>query len=236
MELKYEPPTPNLDILALALFERTGRGIIIDSLIKTKMADEPEVECPICLVYKRRDEFVLTTCEHKVCTPCVVQLLKVTRRCPLCRQEISAFDTSWLVGGEPLMKPFTTIYDGVYVQGQTVGLASYHFSEEESYISYESAPLIWRLDDGTPPPEKKPFENASFNLETRTFTGDINWTPVSFNGDAKWVYRIVFSEDFMEIESGEVKAFDSSENTRSPHKYGVHLFYARILDLERSVL
>lgn len=199
------------------------------------MADDPE--CPICLSSKSLDAFTLTICDHKVCNTCMVGLLKVTRRCPICRRDISPFDTTWLVGGDPLIKPFTTIYDSVYVQGHTEGLASYHFSEEESYISYAAAPPIWRLDNGQPPPEKKLFENCSFNPETRTFTADVNWTPVAFHGDAKWVYRIVFSEDFMEIESGEVKAYDDHEQKKLPeHMYGLHLFYTKVLDLERLIL
>ena len=129
-----------------------------------------------------------------------------------------------------------TLFGGIYVQGGTEGLASYHFAEQESYISYSAAPFFWRLDDGSPPPVRKPFLNTSYDMETRTFRGIINWSPVNWNGNSKWIYRIVFSEDFMTIESGEVITYDAQgEETAETHVYGQHLFYMRVFDIEQLI-
>ena len=51
------------------------------------------------------------------------------------------------------------IHNKIYIQGNQIGLASYHFSFDEDgpYISYESAPSFWLLDDGSRPPSKKFF-------------------------------------------------------------------------------
>ena len=54
----------------------------------------------------------------------------------------------------------------------TEGLASYHFNSlEDCYISYDAAPETWRLDDGCRPPSKKPWEEVSYDPETRIFRG-----------------------------------------------------------------
>jgi len=58
-------------------------------------------------------------------------------------------------GGQKLVEYPTTIFGGIYIQWNMEGLASYHFEEEESYISYSAAPPYWRLDDGSPPPVRK---------------------------------------------------------------------------------
>ena len=58
---------------------------------------------------------------------------------------------------------------GIYVQGQQtsqeIGIASYHFTEDSGpYICYYKAPdMGWKLEDGTYPPEKKPFVHHSFD-------------------------------------------------------------------------
>lgn len=121
----------------------------------------------------------------------------------------------------------TTIYGSVYVQCDTEGLASYHFTEYDSYISYSSAPFYWRLEDGTLPPAKKPFTNPTFDPSNRTFRAVVHWSPVSFAGDAKWVYTMVFSEDYMRIESGEVICFNAQGESTHTDSYGVHLVYKR---------
>jgi uncharacterized membrane protein YagU involved in acid resistance len=94
----------------------------------------------------------------------------------------------------------------VYVQVGGLGIASYHFdNERDCYISYERAPPQWKLDDGSAPPSKVPFEATSFEPETRTFRGTVNWTP-SFDGSRKWKFSIVFAEDFCCIVDGKVEA------------------------------
>lgn len=190
-------------------------------------------ECPICLETHQNADMAETACTHKLCKSCIIRLLKTSSRCPVCRQRISPFNSMCVDTREMLMEPFSTIFDSIYVQGGTKGIASYHFSEEESYISYAAAPPIWRLDDGSSPPEKKPFEETSYDPHIRIFKGVINWTPVSFHGDSKWVYEIKFSEDFMEIEGGEVTAYDIEGNKqRETHLFAYHLFYCRLLDYD----
>ena len=64
----------------------------------------------------------------------------------------------------------------VYVQGNTVGLASYHFNSiNDCYISYSSPQCsMWpALDNGDRPPTRKPFVNISIDEVKRTFRGDI---------------------------------------------------------------
>ena len=150
--------------------------------------------------------------------------------CPYCRQVISVFDV--ICNGEALIKRPDTIFGGIYVQGNTIGLASYHFQEEESYISYSAAPPFWRLDDGSSPPVRKPFENSSYDPLTRTFNAVVHWSPVTFHGDLKWNYRIVFSEDFMTISGGEVTAYQNKNVPSDVHVYGQHLVYARVFDID----
>ena len=49
-----------------------------------------------------------------------------------------------------------------------IGAASYHFEdgvgEGQCYISYESAPARWKLDDGSRPPARKYFESPMYAL------------------------------------------------------------------------
>ena len=100
------------------------------------------------------------------------------------------------------------ITNKVYAQQNTVGLASYHFdgflegSGDKAYISYANAHSSWNLDNGQSPPAKKYFENAHYDRKTQTFSGTINWSPTTFNGDQKWVYKMIFSHDFNTIQGG----------------------------------
>eukprot|EP00435_Cladocopium_sp_Y103_P026482 s2911_g6.t1 len=41
----------------------------------------------------------------------------------------------------------------------------------DCYISYDAAPETWRLDDGSRPPPKKPWEEVSYDPDTRIFRG-----------------------------------------------------------------
>ena len=113
----------------------------------------------------------------------------------------------------------------IFVQGNTVGLASYHFETGSPYISYASAPPTWKMDDGSSPPSKKYFEDWSYDAETRTFTGDITWSPVAFAGRNRWEYKMVIDEEFTQIESGTVDVYEPS-GVESQHKFGVHLNYS----------
>lgn len=128
-------------------------------------------ECPVCYTVLIEEDTLVTKCEHKFCRSCVIKLLKdsPSATCPVCRQKISAFDITTLLSGKVLLERPTTIFGGVYVQGNTEGLASYHFNEDESYISYSAAPPYWLLDNGSAPPVKKLFLNSTYDPATRTF-------------------------------------------------------------------
>merc|ERR1719238_1609018 len=99
--------------------------------------------------------------------------------------------------GNLLAEPDTdTPFGCIFVQRGGLGLASYHFdAPDDCYISYAEAPANWRLADGTPPPDKKPWVEHSYDPDTFTFRGVITWSP-TFSGMDRWEYEIVFSEDF----------------------------------------
>lgn len=104
-----------------------------------------------------------------------------------------------------------TLEGAIFVQCGTVGMASYHFGEHNvckgCYISYESAPAHWVLDDGGAPPLQKAFENATYDATTRTFRGTVTWEPVGFGG-ARWEYCIVFNRALDAIVDGSCIGFD----------------------------
>lgn len=133
-------------------------------------------------------------------------------------------------------------WGNVFVQFHTVGLASYHFispdgeNEDGAYISYESVRCSdWPpLDDGSPVPSRVPFTNRSYDPETRTFRGTISWFETygtCWQGNALWLYEIVFDSEFLCIISGGVtmssdeQLMSTSHNIHQPHNYGEHLNY-----------
>ncbi len=194
------------------------------------------MECPICLCVK--EDIFTTKCKHNFCRSCVIQLITdavAEAKCPVCRQSLHPYDVTCAANGKALMEKPTTIFGGVYVQSGTEGLASYHFNEEESYISYSAAPPYWRLDDGSAPPNKKPFLHSTYDPAIRSFRAVVDWSDINFGGSAIWIYRIVFSEDFMEIESGEVLSYGSAGQKRDWHVYGQNLAYVRLTKQELRI-
>ena len=114
--------------------------------------------------------------------------------------------------------------------GDTYGVASYHFDDLASpYISYENAPPTWALSDGTPLPRRKPFLAPAYDAETRTFRGEVVWEPPTNDGQARWVYRMVFSETFGAIEGGEVEMFGPDGARLDTRRFGQDLFYRRMV-------
>lgn len=127
-----------------------------------------------------------------------------------------------------------TICGNVYVQGGMEGLASYHFEKDgysfdRSYISYASAPPYWRLSNGSPPPKKKHFENSSYDAHTKTFKGTVDWSPLNFNGDSRWEYRMVFSDNLLEIEGGEIVCIDAEGGNKEILSFGRDIFYEKLI-------
>ncbi|CAK9058363.1 unnamed protein product [Durusdinium trenchii] len=164
------------------------------------------LECPICL--GNVEDPCTAPCKHVYCRHCILQVLlssppEWAGSCPLCRTHISVYNLQ--KDGKLLMEPeVQSLWGCIFVQSGKIGLASYHFdSLEDCYISYAAAPSSWRLDDGNPPPERKSWTEVSYDEETRTFRGLIEWDP-AFHGTHKWVYRIEFSEDFAGIIGGEI--------------------------------
>ena len=158
-----------------------------------------------------------TKCGHVFCRDCFLQTLKSQRpwnrgKCPLCRALVTVYNTLDLASDAPLDVPdVDTIFGSVYLQGGSVGQASYHFdAPDDVYISYENAPARWTLDDGSPPPKQKQFVDPHYDEATRTFTGTIHWSDSPFNGDSRWDYTMVFSDDFSLICSGSLRTFSVS--------------------------
>jgi len=114
-----------------------------------------------------------------------------------------------------------SLFGLTYIQHGHIGVASYHFVREgEAYISYKHAPEQWRLDDGTSPPLQKPFIDPHYNTETRTFTGQIEWAPMTFGGDARWEYTMIFSPDMNKIVDGMVKTFKPDGSAGCDMEFG----------------
>ena len=96
----------------------------------------------------------------------------------------------------------------IFDQGQ-IGMASYHFLETGPYICYSSQ--IWKLDDGVSyPPHEKMFEDYTYDADSRTFKGDITWAPITFSGNNRWEYTIVFDEEFTKISGGTVECYSTT--------------------------
>lgn len=62
------------------------------------------------------------------------------------------------------------------------------------------------MDNGQRFPTKKPFLETSFDADSRTFQGDIDWSETTVNGgQTLWIYELVFSEDYGMISGGTVQ-------------------------------
>ncbi len=138
-----------------------------------------------------------------------------------------------LVDTEPEIMDLGTLEGLVFVQSDTVGLASYHFDAgDDVTIDYSNAPNGWHLDDGEPFPAKKPFVDMSFDGDL-TFRGTIDWSEPegsTVDGNQTWVYTMIFDEDFETIESGNLLTFDSDGGQTGDLAFGVDLIYARYDD------
>ena len=113
-----------------------------------------------------------------------------------------------------------------------VGLASYHFEENESYISYEH-PLCgqWpRLDDGSPIPSRVLFRETTFDPTERVFRGSICWQDdyqTTWQGCRKWIYSIKFDQHYTFCIGGTVRS--DTQHSNDLHEmsiFGLDLLYA----------
>lgn len=152
----------------------------------------------MCFSCFRNNELIALPCHHTLCKSCVLTPSGAwSKECRVC-QKIYFYSDLQIpqVNHKALVSPFGQ----VYAQKLGVGVASYHFNEEQPYISYENAPEEWKLDDGNKPPAKKEFTNWNYDKDARKFSGEIRWEPVTFKMDNLWVYELVFNEKFTEIE------------------------------------
>ena len=194
---------------------------IDEQLLEDKNVDESH-DCPICLREIEPDLEARTICGHVYCMICLFKVLRTSNHCPYCRAPMTVRDVSWR--GAFLVKPTLNPFGSIYVQGGTIGLASYHFDEDltQCYISYVRAHNSWRLMDNSRPPNKKFFEGATYNDETRTFYGIINWGNNPFRTQeniTRWEYNFTFSEDFSHIISGTCKMFDKDDQEQESHTF-----------------
>mmetsp|Transcript_51752 Transcript_51752/g.123162 ORF Transcript_51752/g.123162 Transcript_51752/m.123162 type:complete len:322 (-) Transcript_51752:75-1040(-) len=137
-------------------------------------------------------------------TPSVPPHLTVTNNMQLLHERKGKLPTE---GARPTGSN-ASIFGHTYVQWGEVGFASYHFEKNgEAYISYESPFCngFPSLDDGSPLPQRKWFTQPTFDEETRTFRGVINWDPTSFKGAVCWEYEMLFSEDLSRIQAGHIR-------------------------------
>lgn len=198
-------------------------------------SQQNDLECAICFSWLK--EKCVLPCGHEFCKECIYPLLRTSFQklhrkifnCPMCRKELSFHD---IICDSTNLFPSQqkSIFGCVYVQGICKGLASYHFdSTEYCYISYSSPRcLMWpALSDGSRPPLKKPFENHSFDPESRTFRGDIVWSPNSWENSILWKYEMIFSEDFDTIEGGCVKGYNTEDEEPNCDYFGKELIYNR---------
>ena len=189
-------------------------------------------ECAVCL--GELDRPCRTACGHSYCEACLRSTFKSRRpwnrgRCPLCRAAVSLYDTVDAAGGAPLERPaVSTIFGCAFLQNGRPGVAAYHFdAPDDCYISYAAAPDAWRLDSGEKLPVRKPFDSPRWDAATRTFTGVVDWSATPLHGDARWEYRMVFSDDFAVICGGEMRALDAGGRQTGAHAFPADLRYVR---------
>lgn len=181
---------------------------------------EGQSDCPICLGPLKSP--CQAACGHVFCRRCIIQAFAMrppswAGECVLCRRPASMYSLMD-PEGNPLARPsITSLFGCVFVQRSSrLGFASYHFdAEDDCYISYEGAPNSWRLDDGSKPPERKPFQDCRYDPSTRTFQGVVDWDPPFF-GDTHWEYTLTFAEDFSAVVDGVMTGHGPPMSFRPP--------------------
>jgi len=198
-------------------------------------------ECPIC--YGKCGQFgFITPCRHAFCGSCFLRSIKrqltynsrlrLNLKCVYCQQTYSASKLKLASGdssGFSEVTPTSSPYNEVYIQGDKIGIASYHFTDNGVYINYENRPPNWMLTNGEAPPTHKYFENVTYDAETREFMGEIVWGDISLEPNiTKWIYRFQFSEDFNIIKKGTVDHVSTDGLVDHTSVFGEQLIYCRL--------
>jgi len=113
-----------------------------------------------------------------------------------------------------------TVWGNTICQGLCMGMASYHFLEGvvdndgsgsgfRAYISYESPRTeMWpSLDNGDAVPPRVNFRDIRWEVDTRTFRGDICWEidyGTTWMNESRWSYEMKFDPTYAFVESGTV--------------------------------
>lgn len=126
----------------------------------------------------------------------------------------------------------TDIWGEVFIQKEGLGYASYHFERGgEAYISYAKTKPGWVHDDGSKYPKKKYFTETSYDVQSQTFKGIIDWSPKSVKGAERWVYNMIFDDGLKRISGGTIRfsapgASESSSPLQVAH-FGKQVEYKR---------
>jgi len=125
-----------------------------------------------------------------------------------------------------------SLWGNTFIQGNTFGMAAYHFEIDFSppYISYDNimCSLTWpTLDDGQPIPSRIYFKQLMWDSKTRTFEGVIDWMEThgtTWQGMSSWTYQMVFDTNFMCILSGNIVTKNAT-GTVEMSRFGSDLIY-----------
>jgi hypothetical protein len=107
-----------------------------------------------------------------------------------------------------------------------------------AYLSYAHPgdPDLAPLDDGSYPPDRAHFRNATYDDSTRTFVASLKWLDdwgVTYSGMKRWDVKLRFDTEFTCILAGIVKAYPASGGeSKVLARIGKdhHLFYNAALD------
>ncbi|CAK9041211.1 unnamed protein product [Durusdinium trenchii] len=184
---------------------------------------EEDHQCPICFAVfdeQEADCRVVTPCGHTFCRECIERALAACqtgdpteRPCPICRQTVSLFSLQMATTGQRihfLSADLSALEGSVFVlrsHGE-VGFASFHFEGTTAYISHSSMRCRWAglvLDNGTRPPERQFLEKTFWHEGSRTFHGELTWSPDTWYGAERWRVVMQFSADFTYVTTGVMK-------------------------------
>ncbi|CAL1128626.1 unnamed protein product [Cladocopium goreaui] len=192
----------------------------VDKALEDASDQEEEYQCPICFTPFEEDSQIVTPCGHCFCRSCIENALAACqtgdpteRPCPLCRQTVSLFALKMVRTGQRihfLSDDLSCLNGSVFVlrSHSEVGFASFHFEDGNAYISHSSARCPFAglvLDNGSLPPDKKFFEKTFWHQGSRTFHGELIWSPCTWYGSERWRIVMQFSEDLAFVTTGVMK-------------------------------